>query len=71
MLSPRVVDVTTVDAMVVLVTLVGRLDIPSVSPRVARVEMPWSLLSPEDIGFRRIDSRFEILLLDSWGGAVI
>jgi hypothetical protein len=38
---PRVVDVTTVDAIVVLVTLVGKLDIPSVSPRTARVvEMP-------------------------------
>ena len=37
---PRVVDVTTVDAIVVLVTLVGKLDIPSVSPRMAWVERP-------------------------------
>ncbi len=37
---PRVVDVTTVDAIVVLVTLVGKLDIPSVSPRIACVERP-------------------------------
>jgi len=35
---PRVVDVTTVDAIVVLVTLVGKL--PSVSPRTACVERP-------------------------------
>lgn len=39
-LSPRVVEVTTVDAIVVDVTDVGRLDIPSVSPRTARVEIP-------------------------------
>ncbi len=32
---PRVVDVMTVDATVVLVTLVGKLDMPSVSPRTA------------------------------------
>jgi len=37
---PRVVDVTTVEAIVALVTLVGKLDIPSVSPRTARVEIP-------------------------------
>jgi hypothetical protein len=36
---PRVVRVT-VDAIVALVTLVGRLDMPSVSPRTARVDMP-------------------------------
>ena len=38
---PRIVAVTTVDAMVALVTLVGTLDmLVPVSPRIARVEMP-------------------------------
>ena len=36
---PRVVKVV-VDAIVALVTEVGRLDIPSLSPRTARVVMP-------------------------------
>ena len=37
---PRVVDVTTVDAMVEFVTLVGKVDVSSASPRTARVEIP-------------------------------
>jgi hypothetical protein len=59
-LSPRVVAVTTVEAIVVEVTLVGRLDIPSLSPRTARVEIPCSLLSVDVSGLSRIDSRLEM-----------
>ena len=74
---PRVVAVTTVDVKVVLVTLVARLEFPSASPRVARVESPrssWTLpktvgVPAELIGFRRMDSRL-VKLRDPWVGAV-
>mmetsp|Transcript_4654 Transcript_4654/g.7755 ORF Transcript_4654/g.7755 Transcript_4654/m.7755 type:complete len:263 (-) Transcript_4654:843-1631(-) len=69
---PRVVEVTTVDAMVVLVTLVGRLDMPSMSPRTARVEMPGPSIPPACscawMGLRRMDSRLEIRFLELWVG---
>jgi hypothetical protein len=68
---PRVVDVTTVDAIVVLVTLVGKLDIPSVSPRMAWVERPWSLIPTSREGLSKIDSKLEIRFLELWVGAAI
>lgn len=68
-LSPRVVAVTTVEAIVVDVTLVGRLDIPSVSPRTALVERPCSLVPVGVSGLSRIDSRFEMRLLEPLWGA--
>lgn len=70
------VAVTTVDVKVVLVTLVAKLEFPSVSPRVARVEKPGSSFEllllgvpAELIGFRRIDSR-PVKLRDPCVGAV-
>ena len=56
--SPRVVAVTTVDVNVEFVTLVARLEFPSVSsPRVARTDdKPRKFVSPI-MGFSRIDSR--------------
>ena len=65
---PRVVDVTTVDAIVALVTLVCMVESPSVSPRTALVDKPWSLLPW--IGFRRMLSKFVIRFLELWVGAV-
>ena len=72
---PQVVAVMTVDAMVdatvLLMTLVGKLDIPSVSPRVARVEIPCTTFSGAGIGLRRMDSKLEILCLELRVGAVL
>ena len=53
--SPRVVAVTTVDVKVELVTLVARLELPSPSPRVARVEAPCTGASPSS-GLFKMDS---------------
>jgi hypothetical protein len=41
--TPLVAAVTMVDATVAFVTLVARLEFPSYSPRIALVEIPYSL----------------------------
>ena len=52
------VAVTMVDATVVLVTDVARLELPSYSPRTARVDMPCSLEAEVWMGLSKIDSMF-------------
>ena len=81
---PRVIVVTTVEVRVVLVMLLVRLDFPSGSPWISRVERLGSLAlvlwfgvhnppveTAELIRFRRIDSKLVKYWCDPCVGAVV
>jgi hypothetical protein len=62
------VAVNTVDVRVALVTLVAKLEFPSPSPLVARVDMPSSVLDVI-MGFNKIESKVANEILDLCVGA--
>ena len=81
---PHVVAVMTVEVKVVLVTLLTRLDFPSGSSRISRVErlglsalVLWfgvnnpPMETAELIGFRRMDSKLVKFWCDPCVGAVV